>query len=84
MPYQLKKIYINSIKVRLKHDLSSNDRLLWKFQFHKGTIKTDRILHHAIMNVNFNSIKVRLKPLSWRRGVATHLFQFHKGTIKTT
>ena len=55
-----------------------------RFQFHKGTIKTqiDRGLSQQVLY--FNSIKVRLKrritmPQNRRR----RKFQFHKGTIKT-
>ena len=54
--------YFNSIKVRLKQPIVSTELELLKFQFHKGTIKTNNkscfILY--IYN-NFNSIKVRLK-----------------------
>ena len=60
-------------------------RWLFRFQFHKGTIKTqntDQLL--TVHIINFNSIKVRLKQnfnLDDKFGVS--LFQFHKGTIKT-
>ena len=79
------KRYFNSIKVRLKLNNPSAyniDSLL--FQFHKGTIKTQRHEIKQMQQSDFNSIKVRLKlsvePIyNGKRKV----FQFHKGTIKT-
>ena len=55
-----------------------------KFQFHKGTIKTQMasILVREGCSY-FNSIKVRLKPNLAGENSAVLGFQFHKGTIKT-
>ena len=58
--------YFNSIKVRLKpttaDTLSANGD---KFQFHKGTIKTENALYPSLLGeINFNSIKVRLKHIT--------------------
>ena len=55
------------------------------FQFHKGTIKTEREESSLSSIRNFNSIKVRLKPIwKFRFFDVCRLFQFHKGTIKTS
>ena len=53
------------------------------FQFHKGTIRTDKENQEFQTRLNFNSIKVQLE-----HGVSNfipkpRLFQFHKGTIRT-
>ena len=53
--------YFNSIKVRLKHDNVYTGRMSVEFQFHKGTIKTYRLIVLGLMLNHFNSIKVRLK-----------------------
>ena len=53
------------------------------FQFHKGTIKTMKMVNKAVFVPNFNSIKVRLKPPAFRLNSELAKFQFHKGTIKT-
>ena len=51
----------NSIKVQLKRLRTSSVSCCIRFQFHKGTIKTDFTagLHHN--ELDFNSIKVQLK-----------------------
>ena len=53
----------NSIKVRLKLQPDINDQFEPKFQFHKGTIKTDDDESTIGRFPYFNSIKVRLKLL---------------------
>ena len=53
--------HFNSIKVRLKPDVGAKDKGDYLFQFHKGTIKTDRNRQRYQFTLNFNSIKVRLK-----------------------
>ena len=53
------------------------------FQFHKGTIKTERDRLRVIPEEDFNSIKVRLKQRADSNFRPVKLFQFHKGTIKT-
>ena len=56
----------NSIKVRLKHGTEQTDQFLVNaFQFHKGTIKTERLKAAGINPAYFNSIKVRLKLMSF-------------------
>ena len=55
----------------------------YKFQFHKGTIKTLREQIKKVSEQDFNSIKVRLKRPAPRLALLGTLFQFHKGTIKT-
>ena len=42
------------------------------FQFHKGTIRTQRLQKPNAIYCNFNSIKVRLEPIVW--GYITSLF----------
>ena len=54
-----------------------------KFQFHKGTIKTNNVLRCFKLGINFNSIKVQLKHSSLISRTERNIFQFHKGTIKT-
>ena len=74
----------NSIKVQLKPSLLFSYGLIFKFQFHKGTIKTRVRKAGKGLITNFNSIKVQLKPVRPLRGTSGTAFQFHKGTIKTT
>ena len=57
---------------------------LHKFQFHKGTIRTDNPREICVKLDNFNSIKVQLELE--QAGLNPNLmmkFQFHKGTIRT-
>ena len=54
-----------------------------RFQFHKGTIKTQLPEYAENTRFYFNSIKVRLKQLLASSKAAFAKFQFHKGTIKT-
>ena len=58
-------------------------KLGYKFQFHKGTIRT--ICSMTISNLmrNFNSIKVRLELSGVSPAEFSGSFQFHKGTIRT-
>ena len=58
--------------------------MLKKFQFHKGTIKTNVNVDRYATYHSFNSIKVRLKlePVQ-QLCPCVQEFQFHKGTIKT-
>ena len=54
--------YFNSIKVRLKPAATITFSAIIRFQFHKGTIKTNaNIQLIGIIYPYFNSIKVRLK-----------------------
>ena len=75
----------NSIKVRLKPYLRLlSDFNAYRFQFHKGTIKTRYLLMYELRWLAyFNSIKVRLKLMSAVLATLLGAFQFHKGTIKT-
>ena len=54
-----------------------------KFQFHKGTIRTEEANARANIASNFNSIKVRLEQKSHYPYQHKNQFQFHKGTIRT-
>ena len=56
---------------------------IFRFQFHKGTIKTALTIFAELFTQYFNSIKVRLKPVAAKASEFAPLFQFHKGTIKT-
>ena len=76
-------VYFNSIKVRLKPHIMIDQYNAVSFQFHKGTIKTDRDWYYNEAKNNFNSIKVRLKQVCSICQPSHLLFQFHKGTIKT-
>ena len=54
--------YFNSIKVRLElRDAANNGLTAYKFQFHKGTIRTPPSLDLTKVLLHFNSIKVRLE-----------------------
>ena len=78
------KIYFNSIKVRLKplmNVLKFSD--MNSFQFHKGTIKTEKKQGDGERLSHFNSIKVRLKLTIRLIAERAAKFQFYKGTIKT-
>ena len=53
--------HFNSIKVRLElKEVIPGDKFKL-FQFHKGTIRTQKGLTLLQQNINFNSIKVRLE-----------------------
>ncbi len=55
-----------------------------RFQFHKGTIKTNLCMVTFTLLSYFNSIKVRLKLKHITASTQfMTIFQFHKGTIKT-
>ena len=54
-----------------------------KFQFHKGTIRTQTQFCSLLVNCYFNSIKVRLERPFSLHSTSFALFQFHKGTIRT-
>ena len=57
----------------------------YKFQFHKGTIKTFvKSCCILLQLLHFNSIKVRLKLSENYLPNVGNVFQFHKGTIKTS
>ena len=64
-------IDFNSIKVQLKHDTSCHVFADFRFQFHKGTIKTGNPTIVSGSELNFNSIKVQLKPGSVPRMSST-------------
>ena len=56
---------------------------MFKFQFHKGTIRTDASMEAMLARAYFNSIKVQLEPLIILKHAVVSKFQFHKGTIRT-
>ena len=56
-------IDFNSIKVRLELSFLIADDIVLVFQFHKGTIRTNRPHHEVVLSIDFNSIKVRLEPI---------------------
>ena len=57
-------------------------KTLYKFQFHKGSIKSCMYYIFESLFFRFNSIKVRLKELVEQSYFDTIAFQFHKGSIK--
>ena len=73
----------NSIKVRLEPEKFAEAIGCSVFQFHKGTIRTEKTVTLTNDDVNFNSIKVRLEPILLLYPQFNNLFQFHKGTIRT-
>ena len=75
--------HFNSIKVRLELSCAKITLLKYKFQFHKGTIRTEIQMNSQQHDRHFNSIKVRLEHLSHRHMFTAQIFQFHKGTIRT-
>ena len=54
--------YFNSIKVRLELCTVIGEGSTSKFQFHKGTIRTESQRGVWLLPSHFNSIKVRLEP----------------------
>ena len=60
-----------------------NAAILPRFQFHKGTIRTQTFAHAATVQGHFNSIKVQLELKIIIKVALYALFQFHKGTIRT-
>ena len=74
----------NSIKVRLERNYRDSTKLLFAFQFHKGTIRTATLQPVTAGYADFNSIKVRLEQEPGQlQHTALPQFQFHKGTIRT-
>ena len=73
----------NSIKVRLEQSANKLAKEKNKFQFHKGTIRTDGDDSWRIPIHHFNSIKVRLEQVTNPTSLRLLPFQFHKGTIRT-
>ena len=58
---------------------------LAKFQFHKGTIRTDIDSHTLRKEERFQFHKGTIRTsLSWHPLHSRYAFQFHKGTIRTT
>ena len=57
--------------------------VLYKFQFHKGTIRTNQQESSHVDQQHFNSIKVQLELASTCLKTTHSVFQFHKGTIRT-
>ena len=79
-----KNAHFNSIKVRLELSEPPISTHPFRFQFHKGTIRTDSWQLPLWARIYFNSIKVRLEPLLVDIPADILLFQFHKGTIRTS
>ena len=78
-------INFNSIKVRLELKVNEIGKVLkYKFQFHKGTIRTFYGAFGDNRIINFNSIKVRLELTYFSTCFISSKFQFHKGTIRTS
>ncbi len=77
--------YFNSIKVRLEPCLVPQAaRYGQRFQFHKGTIRTERCRSDVLSSYRFQFHKGTIRTT--RNYYAHHnenIFQFHKGTIRT-
>ena len=77
-------INFNSIKVQLERSTSKVRGIQIKFQFHKGTIRTQNLTKERGVQRDFNSIKVQLEPIGpLFKMSSVPTFQFHKGTIRT-
>ena len=63
MSLQNRYANFNSIKVRLRQKAVTDLATTYKFQFHKGSIKTFEFDSNEHGIINFNSIKVRLRRL---------------------
>ena len=74
----------NSIKVRLEQPYKKQAKEPQKFQFHKGTIRTNREKPCTDWHTQFQFHKgtIRTSYLAAQRDKLTK-FQFHKGTIRT-
>ena len=73
----------NSIKVRLKPAGGALLGGLFRFQFHKGTIKTKRKKRLIFASIpRFNSIKVRLKPVKSKVYNPRRLYRFAGAKIQ--
>ena len=84
MNYQVLTRYFNSIKVRLEQIQTRHTHNLIGFQFHKGTIRTEKFRFHSVMLrlFQFHKGTIRTFNTTSKRGKRT-TFQFHKGTIRT-
>ena len=56
---------------------------MFKFQFHKGAIRTKPQADKSARGNYFNSIKVRLEQTETAPESEEKTFQFHKGAIRT-
>ena len=67
-PVKGKYFDFNSIKVQLEHISKLIKSYTFKFQFHKGTIRTCQITNLEVAKLlNFNSIKVQLEHYTFSR-----------------
>ena len=71
--------YFNSIKVRLEPNSSAVIWRRFRFQFHKGTIRTSRVRRRCASFRDFNSIKVRLEQVG---NIALNPFPLYFNSIK--
>ena len=77
-------VNFNSIKVRLELSDATLNRMVARFQFHKGAIRTAAHIWAVPAYPDFNSIKVRLEPtIGGKEIISPAGFQFHKGAIRT-
>ena len=74
----------NSTMVRLKDEGAAKFLLKNSFQFHYGTIKSNRVEAVTDVELTFNSTMVRLKVFEGKQRRRLQLFQFHYGTIKSS
>ena len=76
--------HFNSIKVQLELSDFAPSIMCCSFQFHKGTIRTLKIIIKVLIYAYFNSIKVQLEHAYRENPNYSPTFQFHKGTIRTS
>ena len=73
-------VHFNSIKVRLEPNILNAGSIKLKFQFHKGTIRTVRLLLGIIVFSSFQFHKGTIRTdLSHRHMFTAQVFQFHTG-----
>ena len=79
-----KDTYFNSIKVRLERCCATIRRDVRRFQFHKGTIRTQAIFSDTYIVSSFQFHKGTIRTTIFVAACfAMTTFQFHKGTIRT-
>jgi len=83
--YTIKSIRFNSTMVRLKPGkFAGVDDYIFEFQFHNGSIKTDKLIklanHKLLFQFHNGSIKTHNENT---QKFKQSLFQFHNGSIKT-
>ena len=84
LPDNVNSFYFNSTMVRLKEKSEASAKAALEFQFHYGTIKSQRsdIVAHLEARFQFHYGTIKRLAVS-PAGSPAALFQFHYGTIKS-